>query len=249
MTLNDFAEALWAHLDIRPKTRSNYMGAYLRNIAPSLGHLPLDQVTKQDIAQALAPLAPQTKYQTLMACRVIFREAVEQGLLEASPAASIKSPKINVIPGKFLTWDEIKAINFGRQTGRIKFLALHGLRWGEAVALTPEDIYDDKVHINKSKYGPTKTPAGIRDVPYFGFYEPFPMTPKSVAVALKPYGVTIHSLRKTYAYNLKKSNVHVTTAQKFMGHSSPMVTLGIYTGFRDEEINESAIAIRQTLGL
>jgi hypothetical protein len=41
----------------------------------------------------------------------------------------------------------------------------------------------------------------------------------------------------------------MTTAQKFMGHSSPMVTLGIYTGFRDEEINESAIAIRQTLGL
>jgi integrase len=249
MTLNDFAQALWAQLDITPKTRSNYLGAYNRNIAPSLGHLPLDQVTKQQIAQALALLKPQTKYQALMVCRVIFREAVDQCLIEVSPAASIKSPKLNVVPGKFLTWDEIKGANFGRQTGRIKFLALHGLRWGEVVALTEADIFGGMVHVNKSMYGATKTKAGIRDVPHLSPYEPFPKTPKSVATALKPYGVTIHSLRKTYAYNLKKSGVHVTTAQKLMGHSSPMVTLSIYTGFRDDEIAETGEALRKTLGL
>jgi integrase len=48
---------------------------------------------------------------------------------------------------------------------------------------------------------------------------------------------------------LKKSGVHVTTAQKLMGHSSPMVTLSIYTGFRDEEISETGEALRKTLGL
>jgi transposase-like protein len=65
----------------------------------------------------------------------------------------------------------------------------------------------------------------------------------------KAIGVTIHSLRKTYACNLKKSGGHVTTAQKLMGHSSPMVTLSIYTGFRDEEIAETGDALRKTLGL
>ena len=34
-----------------------------------------------------------------------------------------------------------------------------------------------------------------------------------------------------------------------MGHSNPMVTLGIYTGFRDDEIAETGEALRKTLGL
>ena len=30
--------------------------------------------------------------------------------------------------------------------------------------------------------------------------------------------------------------MHVTTAQRLMGHASPMVTLGIYTAVLDDEI-------------
>ena len=40
------------------------------------------------------------------------------------------------------------------------------------------------------------------------------------SVSLKAYGVTLHSLRKTYAYLLKQSNIHVTTAAKLLGHST-----------------------------
>lgn len=43
--------------------------------------------------------------------------------------------------------------------------------------------------------------------------------------ALKPYGVTVHSFRKTYACTLKSAGIHVTTAAKLMGHSNP--TLGV----------------------
>jgi integrase len=53
----------------------------------------------------------------------------------------------------------------------------------------------------------------------------------------------VHSLRKTYAYNLKEAGVHVTTAAKLMGHSNPMVTLKIYTQVRDTEIMESGSKI------
>jgi integrase len=66
---------------------------------------------------------------------------------------------------KFLTWEEVSQTYFGKFDSHIKFLALHGLRWGEAVALRESDIYDDKVHINKSMYGPTKTASGVREVP------------------------------------------------------------------------------------
>ena len=61
--------------------------------------------------------------------------------------------------------------------------------------------------------------------------------------AAKPFGVTVHSLRKTYAYTLKSSQIHVTRAAKMMGHSNPLVTLKIYTLVLDDEIAKSASAI------
>jgi integrase len=101
--------------------------------------------------------------------------------------------------------------------------------------------------LDKSIYGPTKTPAGIREVPYFGHFKVFPHTRNAIAKTLAEHGVTIHSLRKTYAYFLKTNNVHVTTAAKFLGHSDPGITLKIYTLVRDDEITKIGDKIRQAL--
>lgn len=95
--------------------------------------------------------------------------------------------------------------------------------------------------------GRTKTPAGVRSVPLLSEYVKFPCYQGAIAKALKPYGVTVHSLRKTYAYMLKNSNIHVTTASKLMGHANPMVTLKIYTQVLDEEIDKSGIAMAEYL--
>ena len=165
--------------------------------------------------------------------------------MKESPAATIKSPRIYVKASKFLTWEELQAIDFGRQNKRIRFLALHGCRYGEAAALTEADIYDGFVHITKSKHGLTKSRAGIRKVPHLSNFEPYAQYQNAIARALKPYGVTVHSLRKTYAYTLKSANVHVTTAAKLMGHSNPMITLNIYTQVRDDEIGESRVSINE----
>ena len=181
--------------------------------------------------------------------KTVYREAGERQLIDSNPTSTIKAARVNPKPTKFLTWPEIDAINFGRQNERIRFLALHGLRWGEAAALTFEDIHDGFVHINKSIHGATKTRAGNRKVPYIGHFDPFPKTQLTVAEALKPYGVTVHSLRKTYAYSLKTSNVHVTTAQKLLGHSSPLVTMQIYTAVLDDEIGRSGELLISNLGL
>ena len=60
---------------------------------------------------------------------------------------------------------------------------------------------------------------------------------------LAEHGEHIHSLRYAYAYLLKTSEVHVTTARKLMGHANPGVTLGIYTRLRDEEIENAGAPI------
>ena len=243
MVLSQFISEIMPCLDITAKTRANYESAYRVNLAPKLSKKHLDEIDKNDIMSAIATLPPQTKYQALMVARTIFREAVERELVQANPAATIKPPRITVKPSKFLTWEELSAIDFKKQTKRIQFLALHGLRYGEAAALTQADIYDDLVHITKSKHGATKTKAGVRNVPLIGDFVPFALNQKSIAKALRPYGVTVHSLRKTYAYLLKTSGVHGTTAQKLMGHSDPVVTLKIYTLVKDEEIENSGKTI------
>jgi integrase len=245
MKLSLFVAQIFPHLEIRNKTRINYESAYRRNIAPSLGYRELQNVTKNDLISALSPLTPQTKYQTLMMCKTVFNEAVERELIAESPAATIKAPKITVKPQKFLTWEEIKMLNFGKQTKRIRFLALHGLRYGEAAALTAADIYDGMVHITKSIWGETKSKAGVREVPLLSEFEPFPEFQRSIARALKPYDVTVHSLRRTYAYMLKSSQIHVTTAATLMGHSDPMITLSVYTQVRNDEIGQAGLALKK----
>jgi integrase len=207
----------------------------------------MNSISKREFLDVLAPLNPPNYFQTLMMLRVLYREALSRDLVAESPVASIRAPRIHVQPQKFLTWEEVRDNNFGKYDPQIKFLALHGLRWGEAAALSADDIYDNVVHINKSIYGPTKTPSGNRAIPYFGYFEVFPKTRSPIANALKPFGVCIHSLRKTYAYFLKSNGVHVTTAAKFMGHSNPMITLKIYTLVRDSEIDEVGLRIRSTM--
>lgn len=246
MVLDEFAEYCWTFLPLSKKTILNYKGAYRRNISRIYGKSELGEISKRDFLDVLAPLTAPNYFQTLMALRVIYREAVNRELLFESPVSNIKAPKIRPKPQSFLTLEEISLLDFGKYEYQIKFLALHGLRWGEALALREDDIYNDKVHINKSIHGPTKTPAGVRSVPYLGFYKPFPKTRSGIARKLSIHGVTIHSLRKTYAYFLKMNNVHVTTAAKLMGHSDPGITLRIYTLVRDNEIDELGVKLQTT---
>jgi integrase len=244
MILDDFAAYCWTFLPVTKKTISNYKGAYNRNVSPKLGMRDLAEISKKDFLDIFAPLAAPNFFQTLMATRVIYREALNREIVSISPVASITVPKSRPKAQKFLTWEEVSQTNFGKFNSHIKFLALHGLRWGEAVALRESDIYDEKVHINKSMYGPTKTQSGVREVPYFGYFRQFPRTRVGIAGALAEFGVTIHSLRKTYAYFLKTNDVHVTTAAKFLGHSDPMVTLKIYTMVLDNEVEHIGTKLR-----
>ena len=76
----------------------------------------------------------------------------------------------------------------------------------------------------------------------------FPTSPKTLRKVLKPHGVTIHSLRHSYAYLLKQQGVHVTTAQKLLGHSDPRVTMSVYTRVLDDEIDSVGDKLRTVSG-
>ena len=249
MRLHEFALQTINALPITAKTQHNYLGAYRRYIKPILGQRDLTDVQRFDIQCLLTELSPPTAHQTLMVLKTIYREAERAGLLQALPTDHIRTERIVVGKQDFLTWEALQEITFPRYDSQIRFLALHGLRWGEAVALTESDIYDGRVWITRSIHGQTKTAAGVRSVPYIGHFQPFPKDRRSLARLLTPYGVTIHSLRKTYAYLLKRSGVHVSTAQKLLGHSSPTLTLAVYTKVLDHEVDEAGQQMLQLVNL
>ena len=220
---------------------------YRRYIYPALHQYDLDEVKREHIQNLIKSLPPQTGATTLAVLKTIFREAIDNAYCENSPAATVRRPKLQVIPRNFLTLQEIVSLDLPKFRTQIIFLAMHGLRWAEALALTEADIYNNRVHITKSMHGPVKSRAGIRSVPLVSEFKVFPRTPKALRKELAVHGAHIHSLRHTYAYLLKTSGVHVTTAQKLMGHADPGVTLGIYTRFRDDEIDSAGAAIMDSL--
>jgi integrase len=248
LKLNQFAPQTISNLPIRHKTLITYRSMYRCHIEKAIGELDLNEVKRTHIQELIAPLPPQTSQMTLAVLKSIYREALAQELVEHSPAHGVKGQRVIVAPRKFLTWEEVDRRNFGKYTTQIRFLALHGLRWSEAVALTEEDIRDGRIYINKSVHGQTKSKAGVRTVPLVSPFKPLPATRKALRKVLAPHGITIHSLRHTYAYLLKSKGVHVTTAQRLLGHSDPKVTLAIYTQVLDNEIDETGEMLRSFIG-
>ena len=244
MKLHAFAHECLPNLPIRGKTLANYRSMYKNHIHGKIGDRPLEEITRADIQEVIKSLPPQSAATTLAVCKTLFREAIHHGFIADSPAQGVRSTAIHVVPRKFLTIQELQALDLGKYRTQILFLGFHGLRWGEAVALTESDLIDGKVHVTKSIHGPTKTRAGVRVIPQVSDFAPLSRSPKGIRRVLHSHGVHIHSLRHTYAYLLKSSGVHVTTAQRLMGHSDPGITLGIYTRFRDDEIDLAGEMIR-----
>lgn len=182
-----------------------------------MGSYELDLVKPVELQQCLLALPPQTSRHCLMLIKTIYREANLYGHTKANPSIGLKTPQIQLSEKKFLTWDEVNSRSWGRYDEQIRFLALHGLRWSEAVAITESDIRDGFVYVSKSVYGPCKSKSSIRKVPYLGYFKPLPVSYKPMQKCANTQGVTIHSFRRTYAYLLKTQGIHVTTAHRLLG--------------------------------
>ena len=244
MYFNDFALQIISVINLREKTRNNYKSIFKCHIQTPLQGVAISAVNRNHLQNILQHLPPHTRSATLAVIKTVFREALMHGLIEYSPATDYRIPTPIIARKKFLTWEELKGADLGRYKTQIHFLALHGLRWGEAVVLAPSDIRGNRVHINRSIHGDTKTQSGVRVVPLISEFAPFPKSPKTLRKVLNPLGVHIHSLRHTYAYILKSQGVHVTTAQKLLGHSDVKVTLKVYTQVLDDEIDAAGELLR-----
>lgn len=248
MIVSNWAETVWTVLNVRPKTLYDYKRLYAKHLDPIIGQSELDAVDVVLLQRKLIELPAQTSRHTLMVLRVLWREAIKYGETKTNLVANLKAPTIQFKEKKFLTWDEVNALDWGRYNNQIRFLALHGLRWSEAAAIKEDDIRDGFVWVSKSVYGEVKSKTSVRKVPYLGYWEVFPKTYKPVRLAANKHGVTVHSFRRTYAYLLKTQGIHVTTAQRLLGHADPIMTLKIYTSVLDNEVEDAGKVLKSSIG-
>jgi integrase len=237
MLVDKWVETVWTVLSVRPKTLHDYKRLYRRHLEPLIGNMEINEVQSQHLQVKLLTLPPQTARHTLMLAKTIWREAEVYGIATDNPTRRLKTAPIQIQSKKFLTWEEVDALDWGRYNEQIRFLALHGLRWSEAAALNEHDIHDGFVWVNKTVNGLCKSKSSVRKIPYLGYFKLFPKSYKPLQKAANTQQITVHSLRKTYAYMLKQQGVHVSTAQRLLGHSDPVLTLKVYTLVRDEEFD------------
>ena len=247
MLVDEWVETVWTVLNVREKTLKDYKHLYKSHLKPVIGLLEIDSVSSKDLQVKLLSLPPQTARHTLMLAKTIWREAENYGVATHNPLSKLRTAPIQITPKKFLTWEEVDVLDWGKYNNQIRFLALHGLRWSEAAALTFGDIKDGSVLVSRSVYGACKSKSSVRRVPYLGYFEQFPKSYKPLQKCANLHGVTVHSFRRSYAYLLKTQKIHVTTAQKLLGHSDPMMTLKVYTSVLDNEIDEAGIILENFL--
>ena len=244
MLVNEWVDTVWNVVNVRPKTLHDYKRLYKRHLMPVIGSMSLDEVDVVVLQRKLISLPPQTARHCLMLVKTIYREAKLYKVCSNNPADGLRTAPIQISEKKFLTWEDVDAKDWGSYNHQVRFLALHGLRWSEAAAITQADIRDNFVFVSRTVNGPCKSKTSVRKVPYLGWFKPLPMTYRPMQKCANKHGVTVHSFRRTYAYLLKTQGIHVTTAQKLLGHSDPIMTLRVYTSVLDSEIDDAGVNLR-----
>lgn len=263
ISFNDWAEeCLYAPLlNLAKNTMDTYRYKFEKYIRPWNFPLDMDRRTVQRFINTLD--SPNDK-KVLLVLSSLLTYAVNYDVLDRNVCTRIKTKRY-IQPDRL--WLPFKSLGHYGNTRNpiaydehIRFMATTGLRLGEAQALTQDDVQraidTGWLIVDKSIHGTTKS-SKPRKVPYLGhglimsgIHKGQPITfPKGrqfteCFTRTHGRGYTLHSLRYTYAHLLKTKGIHPTVAQRLLGHSTITLTLGLYTGVMDEELEEARLALQ-----
>ena len=242
-----------------------------KQVFPAWGDRPLAEIRRADLQELLRARrkqAPIGGNRLLSFLKKFFSWAVDQDLIEASPAAALKKPSRETARDRVLTDDEVRSVWLACDDGVfgriVRLLLLTGQRRGEVAEMrwTELDLQRQLWSLprarTKSNRGHTvplcdaaiaildACPctsayvfAGRRnDTPIVGFAKAKERLDKRSGVT----GWRLHDLRRTAATNIARLGVDRLVISKLLNHSETSVT-GIYDRFNYEDAKRHAVSL------
>lgn len=267
--------ATWFETYKKPKLKQSSIEDYKNNLISKvekdkIGKKQLSKITALDLEKFFQSIdAPNTKARTFRQLKTCVTFAFKYKIISENPfdfVDYISEPKANKsVP----TRDELnKLLEYAKKTTidyywLIKFISLTGLRKGEALALTWDDIKEDRINVNKAydshsnEIQTPKTKASIRKVPLFPeakeLLNSMPKKSKyifnnlsssAVTKRLRIYkkrlgiNITLHSLRHYFATECLEAGISKKIVQNWLGHAKYEVTINTYTHVNSEFENK-----------
>ncbi len=193
-------------------------------------------------------------------------KAVKCRYIDFNPLNAVEIKKHKKKHGKAFTHEQeerfVQACKTNYRGDALLVVLYCGLRRGELLALTTDDIHLEEryISINKQfqngKIVPPKTSAGYRNVPILDNLYPylkdmdlskherlFPIKEHAIREhfqnALKDSGLcgqdfTLHSLRHTFTTRCAENNIAIKVTQKWVGHSTTDMTQNVYTHVNED---------------
>ncbi len=236
----------------KEKTKTTYY-RQARRIMDALGAIKIKKLSELDIKNFLNTVSEgqQAKFYDII--NNILKKAVANRLIDFNPCSTLKRPRYKQL--KFRAY-QLKEQNVMLENVEEPFnevfyiLCCTGLRIGEFLALTEEDIFEDYIVVNKNKdaYGriipSTKTGEERRVTILPGLFDKMPVrlietftynvVSKACRDVYKKFGnVNLHGARHTYASMAHFVGIDDKKIQRELGHSTLAVTTDIYTDIID----------------
>jgi integrase len=156
----DVASRWWDVQTASPRTRADYRALLNHKILPTIGTVPVGEITKANIQQLVIELhsrcAAATVKKAVFVCRAVLDYAVDVDLIQHNPANKVRAPKIDRRPLRVWTPEQVQLFldSFPPDEHRWRTFAsvllLAGLRFSEAAALTPGQVAADTLVVDRA---------------------------------------------------------------------------------------------------
>ena len=197
MILNQWTDTAWSLMTVRNLTLYNYQLKYAKHIEPVFGASEISEISKRDIQLWILNNTPTVGRAALPVLSSIMRTAVEYEIIDRNPCAGVKKKPHSTPNRDFLTMEQLEEYTMPlKRSYRLSalFLASHGLRMSEALAIGSKDASRASetglLLIDKTIHGPLTKSGKPRSVPYLGGWHPIPRS----RPFMQCLPVTMHSL-------------------------------------------------------
>ncbi len=261
---------------LKPSTGAHYRNALRAYVIPAFGKRKISTIGRFDVETFLSQHSKQYSRSTLRSMRVslslVMSWAVACGWITKNPCAGVKLPRDSNCAGKrvvrtVLKFAQVTAISEKLEepySTLVLFLAVTGLRIGEAIALKWSDFDGDVLsvtrRISNGDVDTVKTGGSNRRLPIpselvsrmrqlgegewiFRSREGTPVNPgnalkRHIRPTANALGIAIggwHDFRHTLTTNMRRNGVHPKVISGILGHSGVALAMNTYDHLEAED--------------